>query len=75
MLGYLAGIFSLFLLAVVCKKTLRTILILLIILGFGAIRFKSRQTQSSPLISILQSKGEIQQKMKFLVQSKLADGV
>lgn len=75
MLGYLAGIFSLFLLAVVCKKTLRTILILLIIFGFGAIRFKSRQTQSSPLISILQSKGEIQQEMKFLVQSKLADGV
>lgn len=66
---------ALFLLVAIVLPKLRIGLVLLLFFSFGGLRFAGVQEQDSPLMSILNTKKEVQQTVRFRVDAFLAENV
>ncbi|HQB97973.1 MAG TPA: hypothetical protein PKZ46_03495, partial [Candidatus Cloacimonadota bacterium] len=66
---------ALFLLVAIVLPKLRIGLVLLLFFSFGGLRFAGVQGQDSPLMSILNTKKEVQQTVRFRVDAFLAENV
>ncbi|HCM14906.1 MAG TPA: hypothetical protein DHW79_02970, partial [Candidatus Cloacimonas sp.] len=61
--------------AAILLKNLRSILILMLFFSFGALRYEAGRSRPSELIDILQRRNEIQQMIRYRIDTKLADNV